>query len=112
LQINELKADLVSKKLCGELAEQELQPLSLYMWEVKRFGEGAFKQDTIQVTKDEKCPICGMFVYKYPKWAAQIFYKDTHFSFDGAKDMMKYYFDHKDGISKMLVYRLLLPKGT
>lgn len=103
LQINELKADLVAKKLCGELTEQELQPLSLYMWEVKRFGEGASKQDIIQVTKDEKCPICGMFVYKYPKWAAQIFYKDTHFSFDGVKDMMKYYFDHKDGISKMLV---------
>ena len=103
LQINELKADLVTKKLCGELAEQELQPLSLYMWEVKRFEDGTNKQEMIQVTKEEKCPVCGMFVYKYPKWAAQIFYKDTHFSFDGAKDMMKYYFEHKEGISKMLV---------
>jgi nitrous oxide reductase accessory protein NosL len=103
LQINELKADLKNKKFCGDLKESELQPLSLYLWEVKRFGDLKNIQDQIQVTKDEKCPICGMFVYKYPKWAAQIFYKESHLSFDGVKDMMKYYFDHKDGISKILV---------
>lgn len=102
LQINELKADLKNKKLCGELKESELQSLSLYMWEVKRFGDVKNSDDVIKVTKDEKCPVCGMFVYKYPKWAAQIFYKESHFSFDGVKDMMKYYFEHKDGILKML----------
>ena len=40
-----------------------------------------------------------MFVYKYPKWAAQIFYKhgnhEHHLSFDGVKDMMKFYFNNK-----------------
>lgn len=102
-QINELKADLKDKGLCGKLKENELQPLSLYMWEVKRLGDIKNSFDTIYVTKDEKCPICGMFVYKYPKWAAQIFYKDTHYSFDGVKDMMKYYLAHKDGITKILV---------
>lgn len=103
LQINELKAVIKEKKLCGELKEGELQALALYLWEVKRFGDLEKIGDTITVTKDEKCPVCGMFAYKYPKWAAQIFYKDTHFSFDGVKDMMKYYFGHKEGISKMLV---------
>lgn len=102
LEINELKAALKEKSLCSEVKESELQPLSLYLWEVKRFGD-ANKSDIIEVNKDEKCPICGMFVYKYPKWAAQIFYGDKHFSFDGVKDMMKYYFLHKEGISKMLV---------
>jgi len=102
LQINELKAALKDESLCPEVKENELQPLSLYLWEVKRFGD-AKKQGVIQVSKDEKCPICGMFVYKYPRWAAQIFYGDKHFSFDGVKDMMKYYFLHKDGISKMAV---------
>ncbi len=38
-----------------------------------------------------------MFVYKYPRWAAQIFYKKNnkiyHFSFDGVKDLMKFYFE-------------------
>jgi hypothetical protein len=23
----------------------------------------------VEVGEDEKCPVCGMFVYKYPKWA-------------------------------------------
>lgn len=102
LQINELKAALKENGLCGKLRENELQPLSLYLWEVKRFG-GEKSLDTIHVSKSEKCPICGMFVYKYPKWAAQIFYGDKHFSFDGVKDMMKYYFMYKKGITKMLV---------
>lgn len=25
----------------------------------------------------EKCPVCGMFVYKYPEWLAQIRLKDS-----------------------------------
>lgn len=103
LEINELKADLKAKKLCGNLKESELQPLSLYLWEVKRFDDAKASSDFIKVSKDEKCPVCGMFVYKYPKWAAQIFYGEKHLSFDGVKDMMKYYFEHKEGISKMLV---------
>lgn len=103
LEINELKAALSEKKLCGELKENELQPLCLYLWEVKRFDDAKASGDFIKVSKDEKCPVCGMFVYKYPKWAAQIFYGDKHFSFDGAKDMMKYCFEHKEGISKILV---------
>lgn len=103
LEINELKSAINNNnKLCGELKEGELQALSLYLWEVKRFGDNK-NLDVIKVTKDEKCPICGMFVYKYPKWAAQIFYGDKHYSFDGVKDMMKYYFLHKEGITKMLV---------
>ncbi|OHE01559.1 MAG: hypothetical protein A2513_07910 [Sulfurimonas sp. RIFOXYD12_FULL_33_39] len=102
-QINELKADIKDKNLCSELKESELQALSLYLWEVKKYGDLKNSSDTINVSRDEKCPVCGMFVYKYPKWAAQIFYKESHLSFDGVKDMMKYYFEHKENISKMLV---------
>lgn len=103
LEINELKAAIKEQNFCGELKEPELQALSLYLWEVKRFGDVKNSDEYIKVSKDEKCPICGMFVYKYPKWAAQIFYGEKHYSFDGVKDMMKYYFDHKENISKMLV---------
>jgi nitrous oxide reductase accessory protein NosL len=43
--------------------------------------------------KTDKCPICGMFVYKYPDWLAQIVFVDGRVVFfDGAKDMFKYYF--------------------
>jgi len=65
----------------------------------KKIGDLANVEGTIQVGKDEKCPICGMFVYKYPRWATQIFYKkdskEGHYSFDGVKDLMKFYFDPK-----------------
>ncbi|EDZ62105.1 hypothetical protein SMGD1_0037 [Sulfurimonas gotlandica GD1] len=103
IEINELKADIKNKELCKPLNEEKLQVLALYLWEVKRFGDLDNIEGKIHVTEDEKCPICGMFVYKYPKWAAQIFYADRHYSFDGAKDMMKYYYEHKEGISKILV---------
>jgi nitrous oxide reductase accessory protein NosL len=103
LEINELKADLKLNKLCKSMKEKQLQAVALYLWEVKRFGDLDSIKGTIKVTKDEKCPICGMFVYKYPRWAAQLFYGEKHLSFDGVKDMMKYYFEHKDAISKILV---------
>lgn len=101
--INDLKSDIKNKRLCKPLKEKQLQALSLYLWEVKRVGEHKTTHDTIKVTKDEKCPVCGMFIYKYPKWAAQIVYKNRHYSFDGVKDLMKYYFKHKKGIVKILV---------
>jgi len=97
--INELKVDL--KKICKPLNEKQLQVTALYLWEVKRVHHNHLPD--IKVSKDEKCPVCGMFVYKYPKWATQIFYADKHYSFDGVKDMMKYYFDHKENITKILV---------
>jgi len=48
----------------------------------------------LKVGKKDLCPVCGMFVYKYPNWVAQIIFEDkTYAFFDGAKDMFKYYFD-------------------
>jgi len=42
----------------------------------------------------DKCPVCGMFVAKYPDFLAEIVFKDgSHAFFDGVKDMMKYHFD-------------------
>ncbi|RAU20333.1 nitrous oxide reductase accessory protein NosL [Paramagnetospirillum kuznetsovii] len=42
------------------------------------------------------CPVCGMFVAKYPEWAAAVVFKDghTHY-FDGAKDLFKFMRDVK-----------------
>ncbi len=117
IEINELKSAIKNEKLCKPLKEKQLQALALFLWEVKRFGDLDDIQGTVKVTKDEKCPVCGMFTYKYPKWAAQIFYKhnnhEHHYSFDGVKDMLKFYFDPmewgnyetsvKSNITKMLV---------
>ena len=42
----------------------------------------------------DKCPVCGMFVAKYPNFAAQIQFRDgSVYHFDGNKDLFKYYFD-------------------
>ncbi len=39
----------------------------------------------------DKCPVCGMFVAKYPDFLAQVVYRDgTYAVFDGAKDLFKY----------------------
>lgn len=46
----------------------------------------------IEIKKDDRCPVCGMFVYKYPKWVAQIIFQDgAYYFYDGAKDMFKHY---------------------
>lgn len=45
---------------------------------------------------DSVCPVCGMFVAKYPEWIAYVVYKDGHAHyFDGAKDMFKFLADPK-----------------
>ncbi len=100
-EISDLKEEL--KKICNLDSELYLQATAVYLWDVKRVGGIVFNEKKIHVTKDEKCPVCGMYVYKYPKWAAQIFYENNHYSFDGVKDMMKWYFEHKDGIKEIKV---------
>jgi len=46
----------------------------------------------LKVDPKDKCPVCGMFVAKYPDFTAQIRFRDgSTFHFDGAKDMFKYY---------------------
>ena len=43
-------------------------------------------------TSKDKCPVCGMFVAKYPDFIAEIVFRDgSVVFFDGAKDMFKYY---------------------
>lgn len=56
----------------------------------------------IEVPKDAKCPICGMFVAKYPQWVA-LYEGDKTFYFDGVKDMMKYAFARKLNSDKFYV---------
>lgn len=42
----------------------------------------------------DKCPVCGMFVAKYPDWtAAAVYPGGPVLYFDGAKDLFKFHFD-------------------
>ncbi len=73
--------------LCGKLNKKNIEALISYISKDKEI------EYSIEISKDDKCPICGMFVYKYPRWVAQISIDNTHLSFDGVKDMMKFYLE-------------------
>ncbi len=86
---------------CGGLKMKQAQAISLYLWDKVKHGE---KGEKIELKNDDKCPVCGMFVKKYPKWVAQIIVEDKKLSFDGVKDLVKYLNSHKDlKIKKILV---------
>ena len=39
----------------------------------------------------DRCPVCGMFVAKYPDWIAEVRFADGGYAvFDGAKDLFKF----------------------
>ena len=43
------------------------------------------------VGRDDKCPVCGMFVSRYPDWKAAVVFRDGKVAwFDGAKDLFKF----------------------
>lgn len=97
--IAELKVNVKKTQVCGEVNEQELQAVALYLWEIVRLEihEQHDHKTMIHVEKDEKCPVCGMFAYKYPKWAARMSYtengKQINLAFDGVKDLLKFYYN-------------------
>ena len=90
---------------------------------VGSFGLAAEKKP-VKPTPKDKCPVCGMFVAKYPDFLTEILFKDgTYAVFDGTKDMFKYYLNLKkyhpsknmadiDGIYVTDYYNLTLINGT
>ena len=57
-------------------------------------GSSYADEPKVTIKKTDRCPVCGMFVYKYPKWVAQILFKDgSYYFYDGAKDMFKHISD-------------------
>ncbi len=89
--IAEAKSYLAVSSTCGELNDGQYQALAIYL--VKEYGSGA-SSEVIVVPEKAKCPVCGMFVAKYPKWTAVIEASDgKNYYFDGVKDMMKFIFN-------------------
>jgi nitrous oxide reductase accessory protein NosL len=57
-------------------------------------AHAAGKGGAAPVPAGAKCPVCGMFVAKYPEWTATIRFKDGTVSYyDGPKDMFSHYSD-------------------
>jgi copper chaperone NosL len=56
----------------------------------------AAERKLVKPAARDKCPVCGMFVAKYPDFVAQVTFQDGSYAvFDGAKDMFKYFLDMK-----------------
>ncbi|MFT7859912.1 MAG: nitrous oxide reductase accessory protein NosL [Sulfurimonas sp.] len=99
----ELHQAISADKLCQKLSPKYLETLTIYLWDIKRNDKEQQHFEKLTVTKDEKCPVCGMYLYKYPTWIAKIHYNKETFAFDGIKDMFKYYFEHQKEIRHILV---------
>jgi len=64
-----------------------------------------------EVTKKDRCPVCGMFVHPYQKWITQIQFKDgSHYSFDGMKCLCRFFLNPEtyDPIKKNQDIELIL----
>jgi nitrous oxide reductase accessory protein NosL len=97
--IPELKTYLKDLPQNQGLNEQQLQMLTLYIMGVVYSDPTGMNADmgNIETPKDAKCPVCGMFVHKYPKWAASLTItsgnEHQQLYFDGVKDLMKFYLE-------------------
>ena len=80
-------AKIKTSKACAPLSRSKLEAVAHYL------GKGSMQSHAahIHVPSEAKCPVCGMFVAKYPKWVATMEVEGRRYYFDGVKDMMKYY---------------------
>jgi len=85
--IEQLMEKVKTSKACPPLSKSKLEAVAYYV------SNGSMKLTGkhITVPAKEKCPVCGMFVTKYPKWVGLIVVGEKKYYFDGVKDMMKYY---------------------
>lgn len=102
--IAEAKTYVADSDICGTLKDKQYQAIAIYLAQ-KDTGVKAVAK-SIKAPEGSKCPVCGMFVHKYPKWVAQVNIDGYTHYFDGAKDMMKFYFSpgsyHKDATQAMI----------
>ena len=109
LKVNNYKSyDLLLEALqnhhaCGTLNTKHSQAIALYLWDQKRVQTKDNLKE-IKISKEDKCQVCGMYLHYYPNWVCEIDYpKGEVYKFDGVKDMMRFYFNHVEGITVILV---------
>ena len=85
--LEEMVLKIKDSKACSPLSKSKLEAVAYFM------SNGSMQSHSshIEVLDDAKCPVCGMFVSKYPKWVATMEIDEKKYYFDGVKDMMKYY---------------------
>ena len=92
-EVETLLKSIEAQKPCGKLSVKNAKALAYFLMQSK---SNINTPTQIEVPKEAKCPVCGMFVSKYPKWSARVSIEGKKFYFDGVKDMMKYYIFDSD----------------
>jgi nitrous oxide reductase accessory protein NosL len=70
--------------------------LMLAAWLSAPGAANAADAKLIKPSAKDKCPVCGMFVAKYPDWLSEVLFRDGSYAvFDGPKDLFKYLADLK-----------------
>ena len=87
--LEEAISKIKSNSACKNLSNSKLKAVATY---ILNKNNTLSAKKVISVPKTAKCPVCGMFVSKYPKWVALMNVDGKHYFFDGVKDMMKFYF--------------------
>ncbi|MBD3794545.1 MAG: nitrous oxide reductase accessory protein NosL [Epsilonproteobacteria bacterium] len=78
--------DILKSGACKNLKMSDATKVSLFLSAKNHPTSSPY----ITVAKGAKCPVCGMFIEKYPKWVAKVTLNGKDLYFDGVKDMMKY----------------------
>jgi len=86
--LSEVIEQIRQSHACPSLSPSKLKAVAYYL---KHGSSMAEDTSHIEVPKSAKCPVCGMFVSKYPKWTSTMTHDGKRYYFDGVKDMMKYY---------------------
>jgi copper chaperone NosL len=75
-----------------EVSMKRFFAVSLFILLLNVFSAVAAEKVPPVPSPKAKCPVCGMFVAKYPYWTSSITFKDSStLYFDGPKDLFKYY---------------------
>ena len=90
--LEEFSQKLKASHACNKLSKSKEKALLYYLYGKEHNSiEIAKSKAPIAIPHNAKCPVCGMFIYKYPKWAAHMVIDGKDYYFDGVKDMMKFY---------------------
>jgi nitrous oxide reductase accessory protein NosL len=83
--------DDLEKRICHDLDRKHAKAVLHYLKSRSKTVHPEAQYRMRQIPKDQKCPVCGMYPYKYPVWVCTIQSAKKRYYFDGVKDMMKYY---------------------
>jgi len=89
-ELDVILKNITSIKPCSSLNTRNKKALAYFLMAGVSV-ESNHTKGQISVPLKAKCPVCGMFVTKYPKWATRITESTNTHYFDGVKDMMKFY---------------------